>query len=372
MKIGLLAIIFTLISALANAQFVSITAQCQNDVCITGQEVIWHIMVSNSGTKIIEYTDFELLEAINNTVIAEEHREYFPLRDYRGDLLVVEQGKKKRINITSTVPKPNSPDGLIFYPCASNTVEDIHVFVRHNDYKIRQCFNVNFTVPVVGCLQDVDCKNNQVCVENACMPLKCTDCQLVENHACINLECCSSEACAFNAICANNTCQPLQCSYNEKIQDKACVPLNCNFDEYILNNSCTQLECTNAEYVFNQTCKQLLCPLSQYIFNHTCKSCRTDEFIENGQCAPLRCNLNEAYNNHTCVPLQCAFYQDIANHGCKNNNLVIGKLATEGFVILLIVGLFALDIRKIVKKRIQKQLHQIVSNHEASIHQKQE
>ncbi len=355
----LVASFILILTALVNAQApttsYNVSYRCEDDQCIEGQPIIWTISFFNYGGREVEYTDFELVDAFNHTNIAELHIPYYPLRDYRGDILVSWPNKKVDINISATVPISNSPEGTTFYPCFSSTIEDIHVFVRHNDYTYRQCYSENFTLSSKQCMQDSHCKETQYCgYLNTCVDLNCANCQYVSNHSCLNHECCSSEQCLFNQRCDGNLCVSLQCQENQFIYNRTCQFLACNVDEMIMNQSCQKLSCSDTEFVFNHTCKPLLCSGQEYVFNHTCRSCAQNQYLDNGVCMSLKCKPFEGYVDHTCKPLQCRFYEDIVDHECKRNIGIIIKLGIEGFIVVIAAALIFLDLRKIRRNKAEQ------------------
>jgi hypothetical protein len=326
----------------------NITYKCKDNICIEGQRAEWLVTIYNQGSKVVEYTTIELLDAINDSVIAKLRLPFYPQSSDRGNLIVVKQNEKVIVNLSGKLSGANYQQNLFYYPCFTTTVTDGYIIARYGKYESRHCYKENLTMPVIQCISDENCNNNEFCSSNACINLNCNSCQYIKNHACFDYECCSSEQCNFNEVCKNNACEKLNCKFDEYIENRTCKALNCNFDEYVVNQTCKKLDCSYDEFVFNNTCKKLDCKENEFIEEHKCKSlnCKENEYAEDHVCKELKCLYNETVFNHTCAPLNCYFFQDIKNHACVNNKSVIFKLILELAIIMAIIVFLILDIRK--------------------------
>lgn len=339
-----------------NAYFYNITYKCKGNICIEGQQAEWYVTISNFGSRVMEYTAIELLDAVNGSIFVKLERPFHPQSSIRGSLIVVSQNEKVTVNLSGTVPRANYQQNLIYYPCFTKTVTDSYIISRYGEYETRNCYKENLTMPVIQCISDDNCDSDEYCGLSNCLQLDCGECQYIEDNACVNYECCSSEQCGFNEVCKNNACEKLNCKFNEYIENRTCKALNCGFDEYMANQSCKKLNCSYSEFVFNHTCKKLECQENEFIEEHECKPCKADEYAMDYTCRPLKCLYNETPVNHTCIPLNCYFFQKAENHVCINAKSVIFKLILEIAAIIAIIIFLILDVRKyeIRHKKLEK------------------
>jgi hypothetical protein len=333
---------------LADAALYNITYSCEDGVCVEGKPVNWNITIYNRGDKVIEYTTIELFDSVSNNLIAEVRVQFNPLSSDRGSLIVVNTNSKKTIMLSGNVPKANYRQSLIYYPCLTKTVTDSYLISKYGKYEKRHCYTKNETMPVVECLGDGNCGNDERCVLNKCAKVECGECQYITNHMCVDYECCSAEQCGYDEICINNSCQKLDCGEDEYIENRTCKALNCGYDEYIENRTCKALNCGYDEYIFNHTCKKLVCKENEFIEEHKCKllKCKENEYAENHTCKKLSCLYNETVSQHKCVPLECRFFQKIKNHECVADKSLILKSLAELVALVIIIALLFLDTKK--------------------------
>src|SRR3989344_8247672 len=110
--------IFVAYASPSNAYyFYNITAICNDNVCVRGEEAIWNIVIRNDGTSEVEYISIELLDSLNSNMFASLNRTFYPLSDYRGDPIVVRSNQKVTVNISAPIPRANFGNELVYYPC---------------------------------------------------------------------------------------------------------------------------------------------------------------------------------------------------------------------------------------------------------------
>lgn len=364
--IRLIIIIGVLLFVLSsvNAYFFDITYECENDVCVAGKEVIWHVDMFNKGTQVMEFIMIEMVDSINDTVIATYEIPFKPLTSERGDVIKVHPNHGNNVNWTSILPRGNQDKKLIFYPCFTNAVTQSYIVAKYGEYEKRTCYE-NYTMTLLDCLLSLDCGFNEFCILNRCKTLNCSDCQFISNHKCNDYDCCQNEDCNLDEVCLNNTCEDLNCSFDQYIDNRTCITLDCGDDEHIINRSCVKLDCGFDEYGFNGTCHKLNCKDNEYIGDHACKplNCKFYEHAVDHACERLQCKPEEAIVDHACVPLNCYFFQDIKNHTCILSKSKVLQLVVELLVVAGIVVFVILDIRKFKKKKeAEKDNDQSINN----------
>ena len=337
----------------ADAHLYSIAYKCMDNICVEGRTAEWNVTIHNHGNKEVEYTAIELLDEINDSVIAGLKVPFSPLSSKRGNVIVVNKKEGVTVNFTGKLPKANYWQSLVYYPCFTTTITDSYIVGKYGKYESRECYKENLSMPIVQCILDNNCGNSEYCRFNVCLKLNCGECQYIENHTCLKHECCNSEQCGFNEICKNNLCGKLNCSNEEYIENRTCKALNCGFDEAIFNKTCKKLNCSYEESAFNHTCMKLECKENEFIEEHKCKllNCNGMEHAENHTCKELNCLDNEIIFNHKCTPSDCYFFQEVKKHACADNKSFIFKSIFEAAAVAIIIIFLALDVRKYKAKQ---------------------
>ena len=316
------------------------------------------VLISNTGKSDLELIGIEFLDIANNSIFASLRKLFYPLSDYRGDIITVKQKEKVTVNLTGSLPQANYGQFFIYQPCFTTTITDAYIIARDNIYESRQCYNQNETMLIFQCVSNDNCNANESCSFNKCVKLKCKNCQYVSSHKCVDYECCSSEQCEYEGFCRNNACEKLNCNFNEYVYNHTCKILNCAFNEFVSNRSCKKLECNFNERAFNHTCEKLNCSENEFIQNRSCKllECKEEEYAKGHVCNPLQCRDDERIINHTCEKLNCHIFQDIINHECRNDKTAIFKMLMEIAAIAAIIAFFIIDFKKYEKKRHDNQI----------------
>ena len=92
----------------------NISYKCKDNICIEGQRAEWLVTIYNPGNRVVEYTTIELLDAVNDSIIAELKIPFFPLSSDRGDIIVVKQNSKVTINLSGKIPGANYQQNLFY------------------------------------------------------------------------------------------------------------------------------------------------------------------------------------------------------------------------------------------------------------------
>jgi len=314
-KTLLILIAFFILNIITSeAGFFEISPECQEENCISGQNINWNIKFENIGQKEIKVIGIELIESINQSEIASLIFEYDPSKSDKLECLTVFPGKKETIHIKSKIPLPNLKNQLIYMPCIT-TVIPTTAAQYVDSYTDRVCYP-NESITVFECLTDKHCKINELCQNKKCKQIICEDCQYILNKKCINYQCCSSDACNLDESCINHKC----------------IILNCSPEEIILNNSCAKLECDYDEYIVNHICVKLECEDHEGYANHSC--------------ANLECSYDEHIINHSCAKLECGFFEKIDINKCIIDRQFTAKVAIELIITISIIYLLVLDIKK--------------------------
>ena len=347
---------FLLLAGISKADappyYFTINSSCADNICVTGENATWLVNIFNSGNHNLEFVEIELVNPLNHSTFAGLEIPFYPYKDNRGNLIPVGINRNVNVNFTGIIPEANSiEESLIYYPCFTIAIYDFYTIARDDRYEQRQCFNVNYTMPVFKCISNNNCIGDEFCRFRKCQKLNCTSCQYISDHSCADYQCCSNEQCSVSQNCLNHTCINLQCDYNQFAFNHSCSTLDCRQEEYISNRTCRKIECLSNEFAFNHTCASLQCAESEFIYNHTCRllNCNEDEYIKEHICIPLDCAPEEFVSNHECKKLDCHFFQDIINHSCINNNEVIVKLALELLALAVIVAFLLVDFNKYEK-----------------------
>ena len=305
---------FTLNAITIKAGFFEISHECQEENCISGQNINWNIKFENRGQKEIKVIGVELIESINQSEIASLIFEYDPSKSDKLECLRVFPGKKETIYIKSKIPPPNLKNQLIYMPCITTAIPT--TAAQYIDsYTDRVCYP-NESITVFECLTDNHCKINELCQNKKCKQIICGDCQYIMNKKCINYQCCSSDACNLDESCINHKCTALNCSPGERILNHSCVKLECNYDEHIINHICVKLECKDHEGYANHSCVN------------------------------LECNYDEHIINHSCAKLECGFFEKIDINKCIIDRQFTAKVVIELIITISIIYLLVLDIKK--------------------------
>jgi len=353
-KISLILIIFIVsIFSVSASYFYDLSYICEGGICIEGQQMKWNITLFQQGYRSSsEFTKIELLDAVNHKILATYELAYSPFKDESGKLIEVDKLDDVYIFINSTVPNPIFRKNLIYYPCFTKAVTESFQIAKYNKYEDTQCYNENFSIPIIECLHDSQCKTNKRCISNLCENIYCGECQFAENNTCNNYECCSSLQCESDQLCKNNNCVNLDCKENELVINRTCVPIICGFDEYIESKVCKKLNCTFDEYIFNHTCKKLECNGFEIIKDNDCKECPSNQIANNNSCVDIKCSFDEEYFDHSCKKLECGLFADAKDHYCVHDNFLVFKLILELFIVGVIVFLLFMDIKKYKKNHI--------------------
>lgn len=368
---GVLLINANLVSASYN-----ITYKCQDNVCIKGQTAEWLIEIYNEGSSTVEYTAVELRNSADDSIIAILDIPYEPLKDDRGELIVIRAYSKANTTLMDTLPSPNGENMLTYHLCFTKTVPgDAHTYRNQGIYELRHCYNMNETMPLFECIKNEYCDDDSYCVNNKCIKLDCSECQYIEKHKCIDYKCCSNDDCNLNETCIGNSCEVLDCnaikeqanetgkSGEEEIDagdmednkatqpdqrlyvvNHACSSEPCAQDEIIADYACVKANCNEDEFISKYACAKLNCGFDESILNHICQKlkCKEGEGIIDHACTPLECADDEAIINYACTKLDCIFFQKAESHSCLiNTNLII-----ESVFLIIIVFLLVLDIKK--------------------------
>lgn len=350
--IFLLIVIFFLCASVSVAQsayFFRVGHECEQDVCIEGQKMVWMMNITNDGHQITEYTGVEFLSRDNDTYLGGAEYTFFPQSEERGTRIVVRPGQTKTTAVEGVVPAANSKDGTYFYPCLTVVINSQYQVAKGGVYTNRFCYDdVEFLVPTFQCVSHSHCSHDYYCSSRGtCQQLNCGECEYISNHKCEAYDCCQDDHCAFDAKCENNVCNQLGCTLEQYIFNRTCINLACGPDEVIMNRSCKKLDCEDDEYGVNHTCQPLVCEEYEFIKEHDCKplKCLETEHAVNHTCQPLRCMQAERIINNKCIPLDCRFFQNPLNHRCVNDMSLIIKFIIELLIVIGILAFVYLDIR---------------------------
>ena len=331
----------------SEAGFFEISHECQEENCISGQDINWSVSFENKGSGYLWIEGVELIDSINLEDVANFHFGYNPYNSDKTKLyLNVVSSQKKTLNIQAKIPTPNIKNSLIYTPCiifALNAKDEYYV----GNYTSVNCYP-NESITVFECLTDNHCKINELCQNKKCKQISCDDCQYILNKKCISYQCCSSDACNLDESCTNNKCTALTCLPEERILNHSCIKMECNYDEQIVNHSCVKLGCNYDEYAKNHSCLKLNCSYDEHISNNLCVKleCNDYEGYINHSCVKLECNDYEGYINHSCAKLDCGFFEKININKCVIDKQFIYKFAIELIITISIIYLFMLDIKK--------------------------
>ena len=338
---------FTLNAITIKAGFFEINHECQEENCITGQDIIWSISFENKGSGYLWIEGIELIDSINLNEVANFYFGYNPYNSDKTKLyLNVVSNQKKTLNIQAKIPAPNIKNSLVYTPCIIFALDAKEAYYVGN-YTSMHCYP-NESIIVFECLIDKNCKINELCQNKKCKQITCGDCQYILNKKCISYQCCSSDACNLDESCINHKCTALNCSPEEIILNNSCVKLECNYDEHIVNHKCVKLECNYDEYAKNYSCLKLNCSYDEYISDNWCVKleCSDHEGYANHSCVKLECNYDEHVVNHSCVKLECGFFEKIDINKCIIDKQFIYKFAIELIITISIIYIFILDIKK--------------------------
>ena len=298
----------------SEAGFFEISHECQEENCISGQDINWSVSFENLGQKELKVIGIELIDGINQGQIASLIFDYDPSKSDKLECITVFPGKKETIYIKSKIPMPNLKNQLIYMPCITTALPT--TTAQYIDsYTDRVCYP-NESITVFECLTDNHCKINELCQNKKCKQISCNDCQYILNKKCINYQCCSPDACNLDESCINHKCAVLTCLPEERILNHSCVKLECSYDEHIINHSCVKLECNDYEGYANNSCIK------------------------------IECSYDEHAKNHSCAKLDCGFFEKIAVNKCIMDKQFIYKFAIELIITISIIYMFILDIRK--------------------------
>jgi len=341
---------FTLNAITTKAGFFEISHECQEENCISGQDINWSISFENKGQKEIKIVGIELIDSINQSQIASFIFEYDSSKSDKLNYLKVLPGKKETAYIKAKIPKPNLKNQLIYMPCIT-TAMPTTAAKYVGSYTDRVCYP-NESITVFECIIDNHCEINELCKNEKCKQIICKDCQYIFNKKCIDYECCVSETCNLDESCINHKCVALNCSQDEKILNHSCVKLECGYDEYVSNHKCVKLNCSYDEQAVNHVCVKLNCSYDEYIVSHNCVKleCGDYEGYLNHSCVKLECDYDEHIVNHGCVKLECGFFEKIAVNKCAADKEVIYKFAIELIITISIIYVLILDIKKYKSK----------------------
>lgn len=98
------------------------------------------------------------------------------------------------------------------------------------------------------CCEDVGCRGDQTCIDNACVEPECTGCTYLdeEKHKCLEHECCEDEDCAEGETCTDHKCEGITCGECEYLEGEECKKYTCCEDsECDDNNDNTVDKCEN-------------------------------------------------------------------------------------------------------------------------------
>jgi hypothetical protein len=330
-------------TAAVQADFLSLEVGC--DECIPGRTTAYNLTITNEGEDDIQLIGFDIVDDASGKKLVEERKEFAE-------------------DIIPGTSRTFSERGRIPYPEEGNTSK-VHVcLVKEPDLEawgkagkeIEHCYDeIIFEFPIIPCLLNLDCNDDEICTGNSCIPLNCSYCQYTEDHQCKDYECCKDEECTRDAECVSNQCRPLACAPEEYIVNHTCSSTACRFDEGIINFTCVPLDCKEDEFIKNHECKPLDCEEGQYIFNNTCKdlNCSATEFAKDHACRALNCKDTQAYVNHACKDLDCNIFQKAQGHECRLNSFLL----VEAFFLFIIYFLITLNIEKYIYVKKKKIVH---------------
>lgn len=367
-KIKLLLIIVMLIfvKSVVSAEysFYDVNYSCENVNCVEGDKITWEVTVRNRGFEKMEIIGVEVHDWYDEAIVSFYNVSFFPLVDYRGDIIEIWPKQEAIVRINDYVPEANTPSGFYYYLCFDNAVRTPRIVVG-DVYNLKYCYSdQQFFLPIVDCVYSTSCKSDEYCGVNTCKKLKCGECQFISNHKCVEYPCCESEDCALNHECVNHVCEKLDCAENEYLTNHSCRDLNCSESQGYFNHKCINLNCQEDEFVFEHNCVGLNCSEGEFIRDHNCVSlnCSEDEFLFNKSCNQLNCRYNEGYFNHSCATLRCGWYQKVLNHNCVNDKILITKLGVESFIVIMIILLIVLDIREYeIHKKLSKKSDKLLN-----------
>ncbi len=332
MKQITIIIAIILLANCVNAIELNLTYQCPNDQCIGGGPAKWNVSMSNGGQGEIEiqkivlivkretllgfYNITTTLYSKFNVIIEGELPYYYGTSEFNYSVCF----------ITSV-------------PIQQRVVDDVYLgLTRYH------CDPHNFTMPIIQCIDNSTCLENEYCVNQTCAQIACTGCARIFNHLCLKHECCEQDDCKMNYACQKNKCRQLNCTQTQQILRHGCSNEDCLEDQFLFNNTCHELNCNEAEGYVNHSCIQLQCAKDQAVIDHKCTDyrCPLDEASINNTCIPLNCNENQIISNHTCTPIKCAFYSSADRGKCKfdTNFIFMGlealPIAAIGLIVFLI------------------------------------
>jgi len=347
-------IVFVFFAAAVNAYQYNITHSCPDNICVRGSPIEWSIEIINDGHKILKFNKISLFNRLDGSNVT---KYIANVKDgVTGEelpIIELKQGYRETILISDRIPANTKNNKLIFYPCFNRLVN-----LQERDYvladitEILFCEKENLSIEVIDCINDVQCKSNEICDKNECSRLKCGECEYAYLHKCVDYECCSSSSCKAYEQCANNTCKSLQCADTQIYLNNTCSEYNCTGQEVMIDHSCVDLGCAEDETIMNKTCIKLECNDDEYVSSHNCLKleCLEEEGYMNNSCYTLQCEANEKISNHQCVLLNCGMFEDTENHACIYRKEYVTRFAIEIIVLCLIIALFVLDIIKVKKK----------------------
>jgi hypothetical protein len=343
-KIILWLIPLFLFSIIVSAEdFMQLTLDCQKEKCIQGRIAEWNLTVLNLGKGNSNILGYRIKDAVSNEDIIYYEKEK-PIQ-IASELKHIFSSKKE-------IPIPNKEDSLIVNICII-TEPPMDAWGKVGK-KMEHCYDeINFTIPTIGCSEDLDCEGSEFCKDTKCISLNCSYCEYTYVHECMPYQCCRNEECLGNEICNDHKCKKVTCAIDEYIINHTCSTTACKHDEGITNFTCVPLDCNDNETIVNYECTLLSCANEEYAYNHTCKllNCSYNEYPLDHTCVELNCSYNEAYVNHTCSRLNCNVFQKAQKHECRINSFII----LEIFLVATIIFLIVLDREKyqyIQKKKV--------------------
>jgi hypothetical protein len=315
-----------------SVNFLDLDVSCEGSDCIPGQTTDWNTTISNLGNTRLKVLGYKVIDAVSKKIIIHDEDE---------KAIFIVPTKNHSFLIREQIPSPNKEGDLIVNVCIITEPETESWGTVGK--RIEYCYEaINFTFTLTGCLETMDCKEDEVCIDQTCSKLNCSYCQYPQAHLCNDYKCCEDYECKLNEICTDHECIKLECTEdtyiinhtcstcdeNKTMVNYFCYPLKCEYDEYRENNECLKVECTDYEHPVNHTCKNLTCSYNEAFIDHSC--------------VELECKYDEYPFNHSCENLKCNFLQKTEEHECRFRSIII----LEFFILFVIFFLIRLNVKK--------------------------
>ncbi|MBR9699456.1 hypothetical protein GOV09_03315 [Candidatus Woesearchaeota archaeon] len=313
------------------ADFLDLSLECENDICIRGHETEFNLTIFSKGKTSLYLLSYSIIDAADN--------EEFITFEAPKPIYII-PALAYTFSTDRQVPNATRNNSLVANVCLT-LVPDIDHWGKSGKY-VSHCYaDLNFSFPITQCLQNDDCPGTERCIDRSCVPISCIYCQYPSDNTCKPYECCRNEHCSGNQFCEDNECKDLRCEEEEFTINHTCSATNCLPHEGLVDFKCAPLDCGFNAHIIDHDCVLLNCSRDEYFFNHTCRklNCTMFEFPLNMECHPLDCLDTEAFTNHTCIPSECSLLKIAEGHECRINS----NLLFSFFLLIMILFLFFLN-----------------------------